>query len=163
MKKYFILIFLLSAVIYSQSGDSLVGVWQDLDVVAAGWSNTFLFFPDGSFKFFYSQMDHRKRETGFSGTWHVEGDGLLLDVAQRELLEGGRLVPDETGRLSDSVLVDASIQTTLYRPPSKEEMSISKIYTDGNSAMGIYIYIDAIKFFLMSKNPSELLHEFEGK
>jgi hypothetical protein len=163
MKKYIILIFLLSAVIYSQPGDSLVGVWQDMDVVAAGWSNTFLFFTDGTFKFFYSQMDQRKRETGFSGNWRVEGDGLYLDVKQKQLLEGGRLVPDQTGRPGDSVLVDTYSKTSLYNPPEKVEMSISKVYTDGKTAMGKYVYIDAIKFYLMSENPAEMLHEFEGK
>ena len=40
--------------------DSLVGVWQDLRIVASGWSNTFLFFNDGGFKFFYNQMDCSK-------------------------------------------------------------------------------------------------------
>jgi hypothetical protein len=29
--------------------------------------------------------------------------------------------------------------------------------------MGKYVYIDAIKFYLMSENPAEMLHEFEGK
>jgi hypothetical protein len=163
MKKLLILFFIISGFVFSQPDDSLIGVWQDIDVVAAGWSNTFFFFPDGTFKFFYSQMDQRKRETGYSGMWKVEGDGLILDILQRHLLEGGRLVPDQTGGPKDSVLIETSAKTMVYNPPDRMEVSISKIYTGGTSALGIYIYIDAIKFFLMSKNPEQLIHEFEDK
>lgn len=163
MGKIILVFVLFESAVLPQQSDSLIGVWQDFDVVAAGWSNTFLFFPDGTFKFFYSQMDHRKRETGFSGWWKVDGDGLLLDVRARDILEGGRLVADETGGPRDSVLIDAVSITEIYGPPDRVEMSISKFYYGGTNALGTYIYIDAIKFYLMGKNPAELLKEFEGK
>ncbi|HEY3252005.1 MAG TPA: hypothetical protein VGK25_12910 [Ignavibacteria bacterium] len=157
------LFFICPYLTFSQNSDSLIGVWQDNEVVAAGWSNTFLFFKDGKFKFFYNQMDMRKREIAFSGTWHVEEDVLNLDVKERSLLEGGRLVENEEGKKGDSILIDATSKMVLLNPPEKVEISISKIYTDTPYAMGKYIYIDAIKFYLMSRSPEELLHEFEGK
>jgi len=163
MKKIFILVFLISGSTFCGSGDSLAGVWQDMEVVAAGWSNTFLFFNDGTFKFFYSQMDHRKREVGFSGKYRVEDDGLYLDINRRLYLEGGRLVKDEMGKAGDSVLVEASAKTLMFEPPEQIDISISRIYSDTEFAMGKYIYIDAIKFFLISKNPDELLKQFEEK
>jgi hypothetical protein len=46
MKKIILLVF-FSIPAYCSSGDSLTGVWQDMEVVAAGWSNTFLFFDVG--------------------------------------------------------------------------------------------------------------------
>ena len=163
MEKYLIQLLISCSFVFGQGTDSLVGVWQDAEVVGSGWSNTFLFYNDGTFKFFYSQMDMRKRETGYSGTWYVEGDGLILDVTQRQFLDDGRLVPDQTGGPKDSVLIDAVSRTTIYNPPDRNELSISKIYSGGPSVLGKYIYLDAIKFFLMSKNPAELLHEFEDK
>jgi len=164
MKKFILILLLFSSrILFAQENDSLVGVWQDNEVVAAGWSNTFLIFKDGTFKFFYNQMDMRKRETAFSGTWRVGEDVLNLEVKESNLLEGGRLVKNENGEKGDSVLIDAVSKTVLHNPPKEVEVSISKIYTDSPYAMGKYIYIDAIKFFLMSKNPEELLHEFEGK
>jgi hypothetical protein len=163
MKKVFILFIFFESNVFCASADSLTGVWQDNESVGAGWSNTFLFFYDGTFKFFYSQMDHRKRETGYSGTFRLVDDGLNLYVSRRNYLEGGKLVRDETGGEGDSVLVDAEDKTLLFDPPELIEMSISKIYSDTEFAMGKYIYLDAIKFFLMSKNPADLLHEFEGK
>jgi len=161
MKK-FILLFIFSCRAILCGADSLTGVWQDSEAVGSGWSNTFLFFDDGTFKFFYSQMDLRKRETGFAGTYRVEDDGLYLDISQRSYLEGGKLIADNTGRKGDYVLVDASSKTLQFDPPEQTDMSISKIYSDPEIAMGKYIYIDAIKFFLMSKNPAELLPQFEN-
>ena len=163
MKKYIISFLLISGTIFSQGADSLTGVWQDNEVVASGWSNTFLFFADGTFKFFYNQMDQRKNQISFSGSWQVDGDGLYLDVRQRSYLEGGRLVKDPNGGKGDSVLVDAAQKTKLFNPPEKVEMSISKIYTGTEFAMGKYIYIDAMKFYLMSTKPDEMLKQFEDK
>jgi hypothetical protein len=147
MKITIILFFIIGSSTFAN--DSLTGVWQDSEVVAAGWSNTFLFFSDGTFKFFYNQMDQRKRETGFAGKFRVDGDGLYLDISRRHYLEGGRLIEDETGKPGDSVLVDAAGKTLLFDPPEQVDISISKIYSDSEYAMGKYIYIDAIKFFLM--------------
>ena len=56
------------------SPDSLIGVWQDERIVASGWSNTFLFFKDGTFKYFFNQMDCAKRTISYSGTWRVNED-----------------------------------------------------------------------------------------
>lgn len=161
MKKKLIILLITICSVYSQGSDSLTGVWQDNEVVAAGWSNTFLFFPDGTFKFFYNQMDLRKSEVSFSGTFVIDGDGLLLDVKQRRYIDGASLVEDPNGAKGDSMLTGGIIKTRFVEPPDKIDMSISKIYSDSEFAMGKYIYIDAIKFFLMSKTPDELLKQFE--
>jgi len=163
MKKILMLVIIISGSTFSGNGDSLTGVWQDMEVVAAGWSNTFIFFDDSTFKFFYSQMDHRKRETGFSGKYRVEGDGLYLEISERQYLEGGRLVEDILGKAGDSVLIEAVNKTLLFNPPEQMDMSISKIYSDSQFAMGKYIYLDAMKFFLMSTKPAEILKQFKEK
>jgi len=163
MRKFILILFIAVCSVYSQGADTLVGVWQDNEVVASGWSNTFLFFADGTFKFFYNQMDLRKNQISFSGSWNVDGDGLYFDVKQRSYLEGGRLVENPNGAKGDSMLVDAAQKTKLFNPPEKVEMSISKIYTDTEFAMGKYIYIDAMKFYLMSTKPVELIKQFEDK
>src|SRR4030095_2507765 len=162
MRKLILILFvvfpLLSA---AQKNDSLEGVWQDNEVVAAGWSNAFLFFKDGTFKFFYNQMDKRKRDFSFSGTWEIEGDGLYLNVKERQHLEGGRLIGNDLGEKSDSILIETSMKTVTVNPPERQELSISKVYSGSEFAMGKYIYIDAIKFYLFSKNPEELLPQFQ--
>jgi hypothetical protein len=161
MMKYILILIIAVITAYSQGNDSLVGVWQDNEVVAAGWSNTFLFFSDGSFKFFYNQMDLRKKEISFYGSWKASGDILSLEIKQRQFIEGGRLVQNPEGGPGDSMLTGGLKKIKFNNPPEKVEMSISKIYTDTPYAMGKYIYIDAIKFFLMSTNPDELIKQFE--
>jgi len=161
MKIIILILFITTCSVFSQGNDSLAGVWQDNEVVAAGWSNTFLFFSDGTFKFFFSQMDLRKREVSFSGTWRVQGDGLYLDVKQRHYIDGGTLVQYPNGEKGDSMLVGGLTKIKFIATPEKIEMSISKIYSDTEYAMGKYIYIDAMKFFLMSTKPEELLKQFE--
>jgi len=161
MKKFIIILYITSYLVYSQGSDSLIGVWQDNEVVAAGWSNTFLFFSDGTFKFFYSQMDLRKREVSFFGSWKASGDILSLDIKQRQSIDGGRLIENPGGEKGDSMLVEGLNKIRFIDPPEKIEMSISKIYTDTPYALGNYIYIDAMKFYLMSIKPKEVIKEFE--
>jgi hypothetical protein len=162
MKKFILILIFAVGSACSQGADSLTGIWQDNEVVAAGWSNTFLFFSDGTVKFFYNQMDMRKREVSFYGSWKVSGDVLSIEIRQRQSIEGGRLVENPEGGPGDSMLTGGLNKIKYNNPPENVEMSISKIYSDTPYAMGKYIYIDAIKFFLMSTKPEELIKQFEN-
>src|SRR5436853_1253916 len=70
---------------------SIVGVWQNQPALGSGWSNTYLFYPDGTFKFFYSQMDCAKRDVSYSGTYTVKGDALRLTKKDKVTVVGGEL------------------------------------------------------------------------
>jgi len=144
------------------TNDSLVGVWQDSKIVASGWSNTFLFFKNGKFKFFYNQMDCAKREVSYSGRWKVVDDELKLTVTQKKIIKDGTLELSTGSCASDSMIVGGIEKTTNLKPSQKIVYSVSGVYTDNeDDIQRLKIYIDAMPFWKFSDDPGELLNQFE--
>jgi len=144
------------------SNDSLIGVWQDDRIVASGWSNTFLFFKDGTFKFFFNQMDCAKRTVSYSGMWKVNEDELNLTIEQKTIIEGGHLEPSDGSCGTDSMIVDGVEKAVNLETPEEVIYSVSEIYTENqDDIQRIKIYIDAMPYWKFSDNPQELLKEFE--
>ena len=142
--------------------DSLVGVWQDSKIVASGWTNTFLFFNDGGYKFFYNQMDCSKREVSMSGNWKVKYDELKLTVNQKDIIEGGTVELSIGSCASDSMIVGGIEKTVFLKPSEKILYSVSAIYVDNaDDIQRLKIYIDAMPYWKFSDNPKELLNQFE--
>ena len=158
-----ILLFAVFGISKAQNtGDSLVGVWQDSKVVASGWSNTFLFYKNGVFKFFYNQMDCAKREVSFSGKWIVAGDELKLTVTRRKIIKGGTLELSTGSCASDSMIVCGVEKTIKLKPQEKLVYSVSSIYTDNeDDIQRLKIYIDAMPYWKFSDDPEELINQFE--
>ena len=157
------LLFILCSLSRAQnSPDSLVGVWQDDRIVASGWSNTFLFFKDGTFKFFFNQMDCAKRTVSYSGMWKVNEDELNLKIKQKTIIEGGHLEPSDGSCGTDSMIVDGVEKAVNLETPEEVIYSVSEIYTENqDDIQRIKIYIDAMPYWKFSDNPQELLKEFE--
>lgn len=164
MTKY--LLFILFSIITIEASaqeknitkSELVGVWQDLEVVASGWSNTFLFFDDGTYRFYYSQMDCMKRVVMHSGTWKIKNDGLVIKIKNRKIIEGGKVVASDGS--CDSSLINGTEKIIKISPSEKEILSISPVYIDKENNKD-KIYLDAISFWRFSENPDELLSQFE--
>jgi|SRR5215510_474556 len=85
----------------------LSGIWQDVEVNASAWSNTWQFFGDGRFIFNHSQMDCAKRELSYSGHWKAMGPAIQLSIEQRKVLVGGKFEKALGSCASDLELVDA--------------------------------------------------------
>ena len=157
------MLMLLPVMCYSQAPDSLVGVWQDSDVLASGWSNSFLFFKDGTYTFFLSQMDCSKRLLSYSGKWKINEDVMMLTIEKRVIVEGGVMIKSTGSCGSDSTLIDGKEKTVKVRPKEKLEYAVSKIYTDNSSGDARkYIYIDAMKYWYYG-DPVQLRIQFEGE
>ncbi|MCI0449693.1 MAG: hypothetical protein L0Y79_07905 [Chlorobi bacterium] len=163
MKKILIILF-LPVLAYSAGNDSLVGVWQDMNIVGSGWSNSYLFFNDGSFKFFFSQMDCSKRMVSYSGKWQVSGEALLLAVGERVIVEGGIMVKSTGSCASDSTIEGGIERKIEVSPPEQIEYAVSRIYKESdNDIQRDVVYIDMVKFWKFSDDPNDLLNQFEGK
>jgi hypothetical protein len=158
-----LLLFAVYGVSNAQSSpDSLIGVWQDERIVASGWSNTFLFFNDGNYKYFYNQMDCSKRIVSFSGKWKVNEDELDLTIEQKKVIEGGHLVPSNGSCGTDSMLVDGVEKIVKLELPEEIIYSVSELYAETQDDIArVKIYIDAMPYWRFSGNPQELLKEFE--
>ena len=144
------------------TSDSIVGVWQDSKIVASGWSNTFLFFKNGEFKFFYNQMDCAKREISFSGRWKVSDDELKLTVTHKIIIKGGTLELSTGSCATDSMIVGGIEKTIKLKPSEKLIYSVSGVYTDNaDDIQRLKIYIDAMPYWKFSDEPEELINQFE--
>ena len=140
---------------------SIVGVWQNQPALGGGWSNTYLFFPDGSFKFFYSQMDCAKRDVSYSGIWNVIGDALRLTKMEKVSVVGGELQKSDGSCATDFMIVGGVEKRTKVKRKKKEVCSISDVYKDEGENPKDIIYIDAIKFWRFSNSPEEVIKNFE--
>lgn len=166
MKKVIILLFTIisiSSSVYSGVPDSLVGVWQDKDVLASGWSNSFLFFKDGTYGFYLSQMDCSKRLLAYYGKWKVDDDALIITITEKVIVVGGRMELSTGSCGSDSTLIGGTEKTVKVKPKETLEYAVSKIYTDNSSGDNRkYIYIDAMKYWYYG-DPVEMRIQFEGE
>ena len=142
---------------------SIVGVWQNQPSLGSGWSNTYLFFADGTFKFFYSQMDCAKRDVSYSGTWSVKGDELRLTKNEKVIVTGGELQKSDGSCASDFMIVGGTEKKMKVKKNKREVCSVSDIYKDEGENPKDIIYIDAIKFWRFSNAPDEVIGNFEKK
>ena len=140
---------------------SIVGVWQNQAQMGSAWNNTYLFFQDGTFKFFYSQMDCAKRDVSYSGLWSVKGNALKLIMKEKVSVVGGELQKSDGSCVSDFMIVGGAEKRTRLKKGKKEVFSISDVYKDEGENPKDIIYIDNIKFWRFSNSPEEVIKNFE--
>lgn len=61
---------------------NMEGVWQDYFIMAAGWSNRFVFYGDNKLDFLYSQMRYIPLASEMIGTYEVKGNVLIFKVKE---------------------------------------------------------------------------------
>jgi hypothetical protein len=157
-----IFIILFTVIIAKAQDNNIVGVWQNESTKGAGWSNTYLFFPDGTFKFFYSQSDCAKRDVSYSGTWSVKDDELRLVKEERIIVVGGELQKSDSSCATGFMIVGGVEKKLKVKHHNRETCSVSQVYREERAENPKdIIYIDAIKFWRFSTAPDEVLKDFE--
>ncbi len=161
MKRYLLLI-LLPAIICSQTSTGIKGVWQDSDVLGSGWSNSFLFYDNGSFKFFFSQMDCAKKIVSYSGKWKINSDTLRLTVKEMTTIKGGKLVASEGSCAGDSMITGGWLAKLKIDPPEKLLFPLSKVTSeDPDGTKREVLIIDNKKYWRFTDDPDGLINQFE--
>ncbi len=130
MKIYLLLLILLPLINFSQSKSDIYGMWQSSGVLAAGWDDTFYFKDDGTFIFFFNQMDCSNRNVSYMGYWEFKNSKIYFTIMKREVLEGGYFTLSDSSCGSDSMLVDGRLQRTSVIPYEFEEYSIHNVKTE---------------------------------
>jgi hypothetical protein len=153
---------LISISIYSQSQKDYVGTWQSSAVLGSGWSDSYLFFEDGTFKFFYSQMDCSKREVSFSGNWLAGADEIQLIITNSVMLEGGEMVVSTGSCGSDSTLINAVEKIITYDPPLKNILQDAKYFLISIDGVEEKTLTINGKRFWYYGDPKEMLKQFEN-
>lgn len=81
--------------------DLIGGAWQDMPIMAAGWSDTFIFQKGGKIQFQVSQMNEDEYFRGYEGNYKIEKSFLFVNVTTIYINENGEkkaihlLVPHE--------------------------------------------------------------------
>ena len=146
----------------SQQDDNFTGVWQDLNVVGSGWSDTFMFYSNGDFKFFSSQMDCSKREISRRGTYVLEDDRLILNITGKTVIEGGYMGLSTGSCGSDSTLIDGVVKKLVLDHPVKVEYRVSKVTSENVYDSERYIlFINGVKHWRFAADPDDLINQFE--
>ena len=61
---------------------NMEGIWQDYFIMAAGWSNRFVFYSDNKLDFLYSQMRYIPLAKEMIGTYEIKGNVLIFKVKE---------------------------------------------------------------------------------
>ena len=134
---------------------TLVGVWQDYNEMASGWTNTFQFFPDKRFAFHINSMDCASRDRGYSGTWEIKGENLILDISSEQVIVGGKVV-DAMGSCATEKDIDGGKPVTKAVSPDRtEKKKISIIKIDRSSNKMEMVEIDGKKYWKFENDPSK--------
>lgn len=152
MKKIIIFIILISPFAASQTSKDLIGSWQVVPYVAAGYDETYTFNEDGTFTFHYNQMDCAKREISCGGMWQLKGKAIELSITYSEYLAGGRYQPPTGSCGSDSELVDASYVKKIIIPFESETLKLSGYTKEDIDGTGrVSMIINNRKYYLFYK------------
>jgi len=162
MKKLILILF-LPFVLYSQSAKEITGVWQDMEILASGWSNTYMFYPGGSYKFFYSQMDCSKRTVSEEGTFEVTGGFITLYPVKVGIIEGGIMEPSNGSCGSDSMITGGVFKKIEVKNREAARYSIGEVQKEINDEIErSTILIGNGKFWKFGSDPDEFIKQFEN-
>lgn len=110
----------------------LVGIWQGINEIAAGWFTTYCFFADGKVVWHANQMDLDKRLYDRSGTWKLTSDGRLVTrFTQESVVVGGKWIKDFGGD-GDSNIKGGTLIRRRIRHPQTQTLSLSQIARKDN-------------------------------
>ncbi|MDD2822703.1 MAG: PsbP-related protein [Candidatus Daviesbacteria bacterium] len=77
------------------SKESLVGIWQNDFMLAAGWGDRYQFYPSGKYAHIASEMNNcTNTDLGEVGTWELNSNKLLLTAKQKIILKVAGTVDD---------------------------------------------------------------------
>jgi hypothetical protein len=148
---YIILAFFISC----KSGQpEIVGAWQNLPLMASGWSDAYQFFENGEYRFNYNTMDCQKRVIRHSGTYIVESDSIIiLTKMDKLIIEGGKLVPAMGSCASDYEIEGGKVKLVKLRKPEILELKLSNISIDKFNDDKSKILIGGIEYWRVDKDP----------
>ena len=151
-----ILLFLLLIPFWgnTQKGYDLVGIWQDSPVVAAGWTDTYLFYSDGKFVFNYSQMVCDSRDVSFSGIWELRDEGKLnLTIKSKTMIVGGTLVKASGSCASEYEIEGGEEKIIELTNPENISIILSDFTIDTeNHSIGTMLF-NGVRYWRMSNDP----------
>jgi hypothetical protein len=151
---------LAASALASDVSSSLVGVWQDSPDLAAGWSDTYVFFPNGRYTFHLNTMNCEKRLLSVSGRWSIRSHDIHLVADLKVEWEGGHLEPSSGDCASE--FVDARVRTRRIDPPQISTVRLGPVavvivpnHARPGTSQYLKVTLDWKEFWKLRDDPSE--------
>lgn len=155
IKIIFVLFAFIPVLGLSQSKEDMVGFWQDLPIAASGWSDSYLFYADGTYEFHYNQMICDKRLLSVKGKWEIDREGRLVLIANSNtILEGGTLVLSSGSCASEYDIEGGEIVLKQLSETERKTLTISEIVSDTEINSLKTILIGGTRYWKMSSEPN---------
>lgn len=135
---------------------NLVGIWQaDNPIMAAGWSDNYQFFSDGTYRFNFTQMGEANRTPTLFGQFSLSGNTLTLRQTGEVRIEGGEI---EQGSPGESIINGQIKQVTLPEPVvTQHTLKGITLKTLGKKVeiQKWTLIMDEREFYLMKTDPAK--------
>lgn len=132
---------------------TMIGVWQGIPVLGSGWSATYQFFEDGSFRFNHNQMDCSDSVLYEAGTYSISDDSITLNYATRSYLAGGTLEPS-TGSCGSAFELVGGIETE-EQYLAKEQLQLQYLSPLLDVNYLERVKLDGMEWFRMLHDPND--------
>lgn len=143
---------------------NMEGVWQDYFIMAAGWSNRFVFYGDNKLDFLYSQMRYIPLASEMIGTYEVKGNVLIFKV--KEIIYNSYTPKYDTIGSNDIWEIPESKNSITFKNPIEFKFPIKNFelnktwkeqYNYTNEEVEFtkdYIELGSFSYYKMSKDPN---------
>lgn len=153
--KLFLFIAVALNVSFTPKTIDLTGIWQSAPMLASGWTDTYQIFCDGTFTFNYNQMLCDKRVISYNGDWNVYKKGtLMLTIKQKEIIEGGKLVPASGSCASVYEIEGGEVTKVTLDTSEIKTIKFTDYKIDKKNNRLESIKIDGVQYWKMNKDPN---------
>ncbi len=134
--------------------NKFVGMWHASPGVGSGYSDSYLFYSNGSFTFHRNSMECDNPELSFSGTYEIVNKTLIvLSVKQKKHIEGGTLQPTNGSCATEYEIVGGEIVEKELNETYQIDLKLSDYYID-KEYYDMHTYkFNSNRYWRMSTNP----------
>jgi hypothetical protein len=143
---------------------SMEGIWQDYFIMAAGWSNRFVFYSDNKLDFLYSQMRYIPLAKEMIGTYEIKGNVLIFRV--KEIIYNSYTPKYDTISFYDIWEIPDNRNTVTFKNPLEfkfpiKNFELNKTWKERNYSTNEdveftkdYIELGSFSYYKMSTDPN---------
>lgn len=138
----------------------ILGLWHSSDVLGSGYSDVYLFYDNGDYYFYYSQMDCDNPNIMHSGKYFFESDTILRLVKEKKsYIHDGILKPVIDGSCaSDFYIEGGEILEEYLENPILQNIRIYNHYKDEELYDVHTVKFDEVRFWRISSSPDVYLN-----
>ncbi|WP_022932769.1 YARHG domain-containing protein [Treponema bryantii] len=144
---------------------NMEGVWQDYFIMAAGWSNRFVFYENKNAEFIFSQMRYIPLAQEMHGTYEVKGNVLILKI--KEIIYNSYIPEYDKINMYELDYIPNNRNTITFKNPIEfkfpiKNFELNKTWKQRNYSTNEdveftkdYIELGSFSYYKMSEDPND--------